>query len=246
MEYGGSCGRFGTNLRWQNAGQSLLLAAVSGPLPHRGVTGRKALRLNLYKELVCISTVGLPALEQIWQIRVKARPAAEPLGHRAKRSPQLVRHGLRVQPYRGGNRPLRPPKRMEAMDGRMAEISRSRCCRWRRLVWGRMRIRFTAWRQIRWARFQRRAGYGGINRPLVAITDRDQLIAYIFEQMPAIRNLLGLGRTTPCRINIRHGVITAQMGDRGMILQPGGHRVGTPIRQQISGRWVSRSTTIVP
>ena len=53
---------------------------MSGPFPHRRVTGRTALRLNLHEELVRIGTAGLPALEQIGQIQVKARPAGDRRG----------------------------------------------------------------------------------------------------------------------------------------------------------------------
>lgn len=63
------------------------------------------------------------------------------------------------------------------------------------------------------------ASHRVIDRTLIAITHRQQRIAQIGQEMPAISNLLRLGCSTPGGIPIDHGLIRTEMGKGGMSME---------------------------
>ena len=71
----------------------------------------------------------------------------------------------------------------------------------------------------------------------VALENADQRVAEIAQEVPAVRDLLGLGRSLARSLGVGAGPIAGDHLDARMGLEPRRHGLGLPIVSGVTANW---------
>jgi hypothetical protein len=72
-----------------------------------------------------------------------------------------------------------------------------------------------------------------LNRPAMVLQHASEGIGQVLDEMPAVSNLQGLGRTVGNPLRIRFRTVPRDNFDSCMVAEPVGERFWRPVRQQI-------------